>query len=125
MQWFVFRVARVLVVNLYGIEIPPDVVVGRRLRLPHPHGIVIVPGSVVGDDCLLRHNVTLGLASPTGVGRPTLGNRVQLGPGATVMGGISVGDDTLIGPNALVIRDVPANSRVVAPVATVRPARRS
>ena len=119
----VFRVARVLVVNLYGVEIPPDVVVGRRLHLPHAHGVVLVPGSVVGDDCLLRHNVTLGLGSVERGGRPTLGDRVHLGPGATVVGAVDVGDDVRIGPAALVVDDVPAGSRVLAPVATVRPPR--
>ncbi|PPK97247.1 serine O-acetyltransferase [Kineococcus xinjiangensis] len=121
LRWNLFRVARVLVVNLYGIELPPDVQVGRRVHLPHAQGVVAVPGSVIGNDCMLRHNVTLGVAAGNGEGRPNIGDRVQFGPGAMVLGGVSVGDDALVGPGALVIEDVPAGFRALAPVAEVRP----
>lgn len=117
------RLARVAVVNLYGIELPPDADLGRRLHLPHPQGVVVVPGSVVGDDCLLRHGVTLGLGSATRGGRPRLGDRVQVGPGASILGGVVIGDDVLVGPHALVIHDLPAGARAVAPVAQVHPPR--
>lgn len=121
LQWFAFRVARVFVVNVYGIELPPDVQIGRRLHLPHGQGVVFVPGSVIGDDCMVRHNVTLGVGSMHSGGRPRIGNRVQFGPGAMVLGDVTVGDDALIGPNALVIADVPRGARVVAPVGETRP----
>lgn len=95
--------------------------IGRRLHLPHPHGVVINGRCVIGDDCMIRHNVTLGAGSHTRGGFPTLGDRVQIGPGAVVMGAVTVGDDVLIGPNAVVVQDVPPGSRVLAPAATVRP----
>ncbi|MCI2238422.1 hypothetical protein MO973_17705 [Paenibacillus sp. TRM 82003] len=123
LAWTLARAARVLVVNLYGVELPPDASVGRRLHLPHAQGVVLVPGSVIGDDCLVRHNVTLGLGSATRGGRPVVGDRVQFGPGSSAVGAVTVGDDVLVGPHALVIDDVPAGSRVLAPVATVRPPR--
>ena len=118
-----FKAAQVLVVNLYGIELPLSARIGRRLRLAHAHGIVFVPRSSIGDDCLVRHNVTLGLGSVARKGSPRIGDRVQFGPGSIVMGDVTVGDDVLIGPNALVIDDVPAGSRVLAAPATVRPPR--
>lgn len=117
------RLARVAVVNLYGVELPPDADLGRRLHLPHAQGVVVVPGSVVGDDVMLRHGVTLGLGSAERGGRPRLGNRVQVGPGASILGAVVVGDDVLVGPHALVVQDLPAGSRAVAPLARVLPPR--
>ncbi len=115
------RVGRMVVAGVYGIEIPPEARIGRRLYLPHPQGIVINWRAVIGDDCVIRHNVTIGSGSETGEGVPTIGHRVQFGPGSIVMGAVAIGDDVLVGPNAVVISDVPAGSRVLAPVATVRP----
>lgn len=117
----VYRCARALVESLYGIELPPEATVGRRLFLPHPHGIVLVPGCVIGDDCMIRHNVTIGAGSDTRGGFPTIGDRVQFGPGSIAMGAITIGDDVLVGPGAVVVADVPASSRVLAPAAVVRP----
>ena len=105
----------------YGIEIPPSVRIGRRLSLPHAHGVVFVVGSVIGDDCVVRHNVTLGAASHEHGGYPTVGDRVHFGPGSIVTGEVKIGDDVRIGPGAVVITDVPAGSRVLAPVGSIRP----
>lgn len=105
----------------YGIEIPPSVRIGRRLSLPHPHGVVFVVGAVIGDDCIVRHNVTLGAASHEHGGYPTVGDRVHFGPGSIVTGEVTIGDDVRIGPGAVVIADVPPGSRVLAPVGSIRP----
>jgi serine O-acetyltransferase len=119
-----YRLGRILVLGAYNIEIPVDATIGRRLHLPHPHGLVLNDHVVIGDDCMLRHNVTLGAASDTRDREaPTLGDGVQVGPGAVVYGRLTVGDGALIGPNAVVVDDVPAGARVLAPVASVRPAR--
>lgn len=122
MRWArpLHRLVRALVVGVYGIELPLRAVIGRRLFMPHPHGIVVVSGAVIGDDCMIRHNVTVGAGSDTGGGRPVIGDRVQFGPGSIVMGAVHVGDDVLIGPAAVVIADVAAGSRVLAPVAAIR-----
>lgn len=116
------RMAWMFVKGVYNVELHHGASIGRRLRLPHPHAVVLVEGAVVGDDCLIRHNVTLGAGTRDGAA-PTIGNRVEFGPGSTVVGGVTVGDDVLIGPGALVIQDVPAGSRVLAPVAVIRPPR--
>lgn len=111
------------VAAVYGIELPANARIGRRLFLPHPQGVVLVSGCVVGDDCMIRHNVTVGAGSDTKGGYPTIGDRVQFGPGSIVMGAVHVGDDVLIGPSAVVVTDVPAGSRVLAPAAQTRPPR--
>ena len=116
------RAAWMLVKGLYNVELPHTARIGRRVRIPHPHSVVVVEGAVVGDDCLLRHNVTLGAGTGDG-GAPVIGDRVEFGPGAMVIGSVTVGDDVLVGPGALVMQDVPAGSRVLAPLATIRPPR--
>lgn len=102
---------RLVIQNVYGAEIDDDAVIGRNVLLGHQQGVQIPSYSVVGDGCIIRHNVTLGLAdheSPREV--PTVGRRVQLGTGATLLGAIRVGDDAKIGPHALVMKDVPAGA---------------
>lgn len=119
----VIGLAGTFVAAVYGIELPVKARIGRRLFLPHPQGVVLVTGCVIGDDCMIRHNVTVGAGSDTGGGYPTIGDRVQFGPGSIVMGAVHVGDDVLIGPSAVVVDDVPAGSRVLAPAAALRPPR--
>jgi serine O-acetyltransferase len=107
-----------LVRTLYGIELHPTARVGRRLRIAHQHGIVIHPAAVIGDDCLIRQGVTIGGADD-GAQAPRLGDRVKLGVGAVLAGPITIGDDVVIGPNAVVMVDVPARSIVTAPPARI------
>jgi serine O-acetyltransferase len=106
---FMFRYIR----NYYGIELPATTIVGRRFLIGHQHGIIIHPKAEFGDDCIIVQNVTIGNSA---VGRknsgPRFGHRVEIGAGAVVLGSITVGDDVRIGPNAVVITDVPAGSRV-------------
>ncbi len=99
--------------NVYGIELPHRTRVGRRLCLAHQSGIVIHPFAVIGDDCLIRQNVTIGAAIK--IAGPNIGNRVEIGAGAVIVGGVRIGDNTRIGPNAVVMTDVPPNSSVVVP----------
>jgi serine O-acetyltransferase len=105
--------------NFYGIELPIRTYVGRRVEIAHQHGIVIHPGAVIGDDCLLRHGVTIGGAGEQHHLAPTLGNRVQVGVGVILAGPITIGDGAVIGPNAVVMTNVPAGSIVAAPPARI------
>jgi serine O-acetyltransferase len=93
-----------------GITIGSSAKIGRRLEIEH-HGCIVIHGaSTIGDDCLIRHGVTIGNAGTRDpFGAPTLGNRVDIGAGAKILGRISIGDDVVIGANAVVVRDVPAN----------------
>lgn len=98
----------------YGIELPATTRVGRRVVIGHQGGIVIGWHVEIGDDCLIRQNVTIG-STETGGGQPRIGARVAIGAGAVIVGSVVVGDDVVIGPNAVVAVDVPPGARVVSP----------
>jgi len=116
------RLAQLVVRNVYGIEVSFSVELGRRVELAHQSGIVVNDRCRIGNDCLIRHGVTLGSASPERyLEVPELRDGVQVGPNAVIMGGIVVGEGARIGPSALVIHDVPPGATVLAPVATIRP----
>lgn len=109
--------------NFYGIELPETTQVGRRFRIGHQSGIVIHHNSVIGDDCIIRQNCTLGAGSGVSLDKgPVLGNRIELGAGAVIIGGVKIGDDVRIGPNAVVMMNVPAGATVVAPPPRIIPA---
>ena len=98
----------------YGIELPPTAKVGRRLLIAHQSGIVIHTNAEIGDDCMIRHNVTIGARSQKRWWEaPKLGNGVQVGCGASILGDITVGDDVIIGANAVVAANVPSGVLVV------------
>jgi serine O-acetyltransferase len=96
-----------------GICIGGDARIGRRLVIEH-HGCIVIHGAtVMGDDCLIRHGVTLGnTGADDPLGAPIIGNRVHFGAGAKVLGRVRVGNDVIIGANAVVTRDVPDNAVV-------------
>ncbi len=104
----VYLVLNRLAEILCGISIGSTACIGRRLSIEH-HGCIVVHGaSVIGDDCLIRHGVTLGNTGyDDPLGAPTIGSRVQIGAGAKLLGRITIGNDVIIGANAVVIRDVP------------------
>jgi len=109
----VYMVLNKFIEILCGISIGSAASIGRRFSIEH-HGCIVVHGAtVIGDDCLIRHGVTLGNTGSDALsGAPRIGDRVQLGAGAKVLGGITVGNDVIIGANAVVVDDVPANSVV-------------
>jgi len=116
-----YRLLKVLAEILTGIDLPCEARVGRRLRIDHFGGIVISGDAVLGDDCILRNGVTIGLRHTGQRGSPIIGNRVDIGAGAKVLGAIRVGDDVAIGANAVVLTDVPANSIAVGVPARIVP----
>lgn len=104
-----------------GIEIHPGARLGHRLFIDHGMGVVIGETTVVGDDVMLYHGVTLGGRSLNrGKRHPTLGDRVTVGAGAKVLGPVWVGDDVQIGANAVVVKDVPAGAVAVGIPARIR-----
>jgi serine O-acetyltransferase len=119
----VLKVLRFLTRAVYGIEIDPYTEIGRRLLIAHQGGIVL-GAERIGDDCIIRQNVTIGRAA-VGGGRPIVGDRVDIGAGAVIIGAVTIGHDTKIGPNAVITRSVPPDSLVVAPPARImrRPRR--
>jgi serine O-acetyltransferase len=97
-----------------GIEIHPGARIGHRFFIDHGMGVVIGETAEIGDDVLLYQGVTLGgTGNEKGKRHPTLGNRVVVGAGAKVLGGIRIGDDVKIGAGTVVVRPVPDNSTVV------------
>ncbi|WP_294274690.1 serine acetyltransferase [uncultured Sphingomonas sp.] len=97
-----------------GISLPETATIGRRLRIEHFGGIIVHGSTVIGDDCVLRQNVTLGNRSEARpLEAPILGNRVQIGAGAVVLGAVRIGDGAIIGANAVVLSDVPAGAIAV------------
>jgi serine O-acetyltransferase len=107
--------------TLTGVEIHPGATIGRRFFIDHGMGVVIGETSVVGDDVMVYHDVTLGGRSLARVKRhPTVGDRVTIGSGARVLGDIIVGDDSQIGANSVVTRDVPSGAVAVGIPAQIR-----
>ena len=100
----------------YSIDIHHTASIGRGVRLATHGPIVVMPGSAVGDRCVIRHGVTIGGAA-TGEAdeAPILEEGVELGAGATIAGRVRIGEHARIGPNVVVTRDVPAHAVVFAP----------
>jgi serine O-acetyltransferase len=99
---------------LTGVEIHPGAVLGAGLFIDHATGVVIGETAEVGDDVTIFHGVTLGgTGTDTGKRHPTIGDRVIVGAGAKILGPIKIGDDSRIGANAVVVKEVPSSSVVV------------
>ena len=97
-----------------GIEIHPGAIIGRRFFIDHGMGVVIGETAIIGDDCTLYHGVTLGGTTwNKGKRHPTLGDNVVVGAGAKILGPIFIGHGGRIGSNAVVLKEVPADSTVV------------
>lgn len=102
-----------------GADIPVNTTgLGGGLLLPHPQGVVIHPDAEIGPNCLLLQQVTLGTGPKPGT--PRLGGHVDVGAGAKVLGGVTIGDHAVIGANAVVISDVPAHAVAVGIPAVVK-----
>ena len=108
--------------NHYGIELPYSAVVGRRVIFEHQGAVVIHGDSHIGDDSIIRQGVTLGnktLDRPRDA--PRLGQRVNVGAGAKILGAVTIGDGATIGANAVVLKDVPAGAIAIGIPAKVLP----
>jgi serine O-acetyltransferase len=100
--------------SLTGIEIHPGAKIASGFFIDHGMGVVIGETAEIGRDVTMYHGVTLGGTSlEKGKRHPTIGERVVIGAGAKVMGAITIGADSRIGANAVVVRSVPENSVVV------------
>ncbi len=97
-----------------GVEIHPAACIGNRLFIDHGSGVVIGETAEVGDDVTLYHGVTLGgISTDHGKRHPTVGDRVVVGAGAKILGPVTLGTESRIGANAVVLRSVPDGSVVV------------
>ena len=102
--------------SMHGCEFLPGCEIGSRLVIRHPNGIVVGQGSQIGSGCFLQHGVTLGVAqiglSPTNE-YPRIGNYVEIGSYAVILGDVQVGDGATIGAHSLVNKNVPPNALAV------------
>jgi len=105
-----------------GADIPLNTRIGGGLLIPHPNGIVIHPDTTIGVNCLVFQQVTIG--SRNGSRPPIVGNHVDIGAGARILGEIEIGNDVLIGANAVVICDVPDGHVAIGVPAVVSPRRK-
>lgn len=108
-----------LVDMVLGISLPLETQIGPGLLLRHGQGLVVSWRSTIGEECELHQNVTLG--EKEGGGVPHLGNRVTVGAGAVLIGGLHVGDDAVIGAGAVVLDDVPRGATAVGNPARILP----
>jgi serine O-acetyltransferase len=93
--------------------------IGAGLCLIHPMNVLIGSGVEIGEDCLIFHNVTLGTGQIPG--RPKIGNNVDVYPGACVLGGVVIGDRSMIGANCVVTRNGPPDSIIITAPSRVIP----
>jgi putative colanic acid biosynthesis acetyltransferase WcaB len=111
---------RVFIEWVLGVELPWRLTIGPGLRLYHGVGTVVNDGCVIGSNVTLRHNVTIGHTKAGGP-CPIIHDGVDIGAGAIIIGGITIGANARIGAGALVVHDVPAGATVVSTPSTSRP----
>lgn len=116
LYWFLFRIVE----TLTGISLPKSSIIGKGLRIWHFGGVFINADAVIGENCTLRQGVTIGNREEGGAS-PVLGNNVELGAYAQVLGEVHIGDNCRIGAMAVVLTDMPAGSTAVGQPARIIP----
>lgn len=104
-----------------GIELPCEATVGKNFRIDHFGDIIISGYAVFGDNCVIRNGVTVGLRHESNPAAPKIGNNVNIGAGAKILGPITIGDNVDIGANAVVIHNIPSNSIAIGVPAKILP----
>lgn len=113
-HYFIARIISERAKRKTGIEIHPGAVIGRNLFIDHGSGVVIGETTIIKDNVILMHEVTLGATGKETLKRhPTIGNNVFIGCGAKILGNIQIGDNVKIGANTTVLNDIPDNCTVV------------
>lgn len=110
---------RILTEIVFGYEIPAATVIGKNLFIDHGYGIVINKNSILGDDIRIKHMVTIGCKTmPDGSQgiSPKIGNNVDIGAGAKIIGDISIGNNVKIGAGAIITKNIPDNTTVYSDV---------
>jgi serine O-acetyltransferase len=121
---FVYKVLYKFIQMITGVELPCEVDVGKNFTIDHFGGIIVSGYARFGDNCRIRPGVVVGLARVEDPCAPTIGNNVDIGAGAKLLGRIVIGDNVSIGANAVVTTDVPSNSIAVGVPARVVPRKR-
>lgn len=118
-----YKILFKLVQIVCGIQMPCEAPVGRNFRIDHFGNIIISGYASFGDNCVIRNGVTIGIKTMDEKVAPKIGNNVNIGAGAKILGGITIGDNVFIGANAVVISDVPDNCIAVGIPARIKPNR--
>lgn len=106
----IYRFIYKLIQIVTGIELPCEVELGSNFVIDHFGGVIINGQVKFGDNCRIRNGVVIGLKNIENPATPIIGNNVDIGAGAKLLGGIKIGNNVTIGANAVVITDVPDNS---------------
>jgi len=107
-----YNVSHLAINWLWGIDLGYTVKLGRRVRLWH-HGGMVLTARSIGDDVHIRHNTTMGIARRSELAqRPTIENGVDIGVGACILGGVTIGHDSVVGANAVVVTSFAPHSRI-------------
>ena len=109
---YVSKMNRVMGASIAYDVSRPDNFKGRPILGHELKGIVIAAGAIIGENCFISHQVTIGRSRG---GAPVIGDNVYIGPGAKIFGDIKVGNNVRIGANAVVFQDIPDNATVVLP----------
>lgn len=119
---FIARVISMISRFFTGIEIHPGATIGKRLFIDHGMGVVIGETTVIGDDVTIFHQVTLGgTGKNIGKRHPTIEDNVVISTGAKVLGPITIGKNSKIGANSVILTDVPQDCTAVGiPAKVVR-----
>lgn len=117
---FLFKLVQIVT----GIELPCEVPVGHGLIIEHSGGIVVSGFASFGTGCRIRNGVVIGLARTDDPCAPQLGDNVDVGAGAKLLGNIRIGNHVRIGANAVVLTDVPDHCVAVGVPAVIKPRRR-
>jgi serine O-acetyltransferase len=118
---FLYKIVQILT----GIEFPCEVPVGENFRIEHFGDIVVSGYASFGSGCIIRNGVTVGLKNIEEKVAPRIGNNVNIGTGAKILGNITIGNNVDIGANAVVITSVPDDSIAVGIPAKIIPKKKS
>ncbi|NTV97889.1 MAG: serine acetyltransferase [Chlorobiaceae bacterium] len=119
----IYKCCYKIVQVLTGIELPCEVPVGGNFRIEHFGDIIVSGYASFGDNCIIRNGVTVGLKNIEEKIAPKIGDNVNIGAGAKILGNITIGSNVDIGANAVVITPVPDNSIAVGVPAKIIPKR--
>lgn len=95
--------------KVLGITLPIGTQIGGGLIFPHFSGIVVHYASIIGDNCTIHQCVTIGTERRK-PGYPIIGNNCVLGAGSKIIGNLKMGNNVMVGANAVVCHDVPSNA---------------
>jgi len=105
-----------------GIELPRKLTIGKGLSLYHGQALVVNKEAIIGENCVLRNGTTIGhkkLADGSFSNCPRIGNNVDIGANVCIIGGVTIGDNVIIGAGSVVTKDVPSDCVVVGNPARV------